>query len=1035
MGRINASTGLVSGFPIVETVNQLVALQARPRDRLQQIVALEKQQQVAATQLTALLTSVQVAARTLGQDTTFEQRKVTSSLPDALSATATGTPALGLHQFTPLRKAQAQQMLSSGVASADDPLGGGTFTFRFGGFVDQAVDLGLLQGGSGFVPGRIRITDRAGNSADVDLRFARTVDDVLEAINQNPTLQVRAEVQGDRFKLVDLSGQTVSNLKVEELDGGTTAQSLGLAGIDVAADEALGQDVLRLDPTLRLEQLNDALGVDIDDALADLQIEFRDGTSVQVDLRPINNVSLHAQGTTNAAGGLDAQVLVSALNSGPGYEGVTVQFVDDPNVTAGNELVSYDSNTKVLEVKIDAGNTTAQQVVDAINGDPAVSTLFTAALPEGSSGTGLVDVADTATLELPDEVPYERTLGDVLESIERAAPGKIKAEISADGDRIVLTDLSTDLGNPFKVSALFDSPVAEQLGLAGQSTTGTLQSRRLLGGLKTSLVSTLNGGQGFTLGQISLTDRAGNSATVDLSSAETFEDILNVINAAGVGIRAELNPARNGIRLVDTTGSTSGPLVVANADATNTAQLLGIEINANQSEVDGGSLNRQLISRSTPLAELNGGRGVTLGKIRVFNSQGSGYSVDLNKPNIQTVGDVLDRISLLVPGVEARINDTGDGIVLVDTLGGNSTLRVLEQGSSTARDLRILGEGTTQVVNGQTEQRIDGRQTFIIQLDPDDSLRDLVHKINELDAGVSASVFNTGGSVNPYKLSLNSLQTGRRGELLVDTRQAPLQMFTTARAQDAVLVLGDYSPTGAAPFVTSADNTFDEVIDGVRLELNQATTAPVTVSVEPSDAVLVTAVESLVENYNQFRKKLQEVTAFDPETGQRGLLFADGAVLRLDSELLQFFSGRFLGAGPIESLESLGISLKDDGTLELDKSKLQAKVAEDPEAVRSFFADEENGFSKRLDQLLEQLIGADNSLMSNRIQTFQRRIESRESRIEFLNQRLERLRQRLLRQFIRMEESIAEMQSNLQFIQSIVPITPLAGGGSVIPGL
>ncbi len=1035
MGRINASTGLVSGFPIVETVNQLVAFQARPRDRLQQIVALEKQQQVAATQLTALLTSVQVAAKSLGQPTTYEQRKVTSSLPDALAATATGTPALGVHQFTPLRKAQAHQLLSSGVASADDPLGGGTFTFRFGGFVDQAVDLGLLGGGSGFVPGRIRIIDRAGNSAEIDLRFARTVDDVLEAINQNPTIQVRAEVQGDRFKLVDLSGQTASNLKVEELDGGTTAQSLGLGGIDVAASEALGQDVLQLDRSLRLEQLNDGLGVDIDDALADLLIEFRDGTSVQVDLRPVNNVSLHAQGTTNAAAGTEAQVLVSALNAGPGYEGVQVQFVDDPNVTAGSELVTYDDTAKVLEVKIDAGNTTAAQVVAAINGDPAVSTLFTAALPEGSSGTGLVDVADTTTLQLPSEVPYERTLGDVLESIERAAPGKIKAELSPDGDRIVLTDLSTDQGNPFRVSALFDSPVAEQLGLAGESTTGTLQSRRLLGGLKTSLVKTLNGGKGFALGQLSLTDRAGNSATVDLSTAETLEDILAAINAAGVGIRAEVNPARNGIRLVDTTGSTAGPLVVADADATNTATLLGLAVNANQNEVDGGSLNRQLISRSTPLEELNGGRGVTLGKIRVFNSQGSGYSVDLNKSNIKTVGDVLDRITTFVPGVEARINDTGDGILLVDTKGGNSTLRVLEQGSTTARDLRILGEGTTRTVNGQTEQIIDGRQTFVIELDPDDSLRDLVHKINELDAGVSASVFNTGGAVNPYKLSLSSLQSGRKGELLVDTRQGPLQMFTTAQAQDALLVVGTYSPTGAAPFVTSPDNTFEEVIDGVKLDLNQATTTPVSVSVEPSDAVLVTAVESLVDNYNQFRAKLQEVTAFDAETGQRGLLFADGAVLRLDAELLQFFSGRFLGIGPIESLETLGLSLKDDGTLELDKDRLRAKIAEDPEAVRTFFADEENGFSKRLNDLLEQLIGADNSLMANRIQTFQRRIENRESRIEFLNQRLERLRQRLLRQFIRMEETIAEMQSNLQYIQSIVPITPLAGGGSVIPGL
>ena len=54
--------------------------------------------------------------------------------------------------------------------------------------------------------GQIRITDRAGNTADIDLRLARTVDDVLRAINNNARLRTsRAVVDGDTFKLIDSS--------------------------------------------------------------------------------------------------------------------------------------------------------------------------------------------------------------------------------------------------------------------------------------------------------------------------------------------------------------------------------------------------------------------------------------------------------------------------------------------------------------------------------------------------------------------------------------------------------------------------------------------------------------------------------------------------------------------------------------------------------------------------------------------------------------------------------------------------------------
>ncbi|MBP85626.1 MAG: hypothetical protein CMJ64_02750 [Planctomycetaceae bacterium] len=50
-------------------------------------------------------------------------------MPDgsALSTTLTGSPAPGTYQFTPVRQAQAHQLLSGGFASRDTALGGARF--------------------------------------------------------------------------------------------------------------------------------------------------------------------------------------------------------------------------------------------------------------------------------------------------------------------------------------------------------------------------------------------------------------------------------------------------------------------------------------------------------------------------------------------------------------------------------------------------------------------------------------------------------------------------------------------------------------------------------------------------------------------------------------------------------------------------------------------------------------------------------------------------------------------------------------------
>jgi hypothetical protein len=60
---------------------------------------------------------------------------------------------------------------------------------------------------------------------------------------------------------------------------------------------------------------------------------------------------------------------------------VTVVFENDNGVTAGQETVAYDSQNKTLTFKIDEGNTTADQIIAALNGDATAGATARVSLP------------------------------------------------------------------------------------------------------------------------------------------------------------------------------------------------------------------------------------------------------------------------------------------------------------------------------------------------------------------------------------------------------------------------------------------------------------------------------------------------------------------------------------------------------------------------------------------------------------------------------------------------------------------------------
>ena len=89
MPTIQSSVGLVTGLPITDIVDQLMAIAQKPRDRLQTQTTGLQQQQIAIGDLTALTIAVQLSSNKLGSESLYQQRTANSSDSTLLSASVT----------------------------------------------------------------------------------------------------------------------------------------------------------------------------------------------------------------------------------------------------------------------------------------------------------------------------------------------------------------------------------------------------------------------------------------------------------------------------------------------------------------------------------------------------------------------------------------------------------------------------------------------------------------------------------------------------------------------------------------------------------------------------------------------------------------------------------------------------------------------------------------------------------------------------------------------------------------------------------
>tara|TARA_R110002073_G_scaffold147687_3_gene300760 strand:- start:84844 stop:87711 length:2868 start_codon:yes stop_codon:yes gene_type:complete len=722
------------------------------------------------------------------------------------------------------------------------------------------------------------------------------------------------------------------------------------------------------------------------------------------------------------------------------------------NTVTGSSVYTLGTNTSLSTINDGRGlgvrNTSGEGVWDiSIELDVNNDLLFTS---DEKIQVRLGDIEELVDGELTVTSSAVTTIGGVIgrinDAIEEAGlDGELEASIDEATGTVQITDLTGSRAIQVADNAPASgsqSSAAADLGLAGLHLGGATSGTRIFAGMNTTLVSSLNGGAGLsgTDGDLNFAlQDTGLDFTVNIAGLGDINDVINAINNhadnqdgfGGRHVTASLNDAGNGLSIVDNT-SGAGTFTISGTTGLDAAAALGLDGSYASGVAGGSDLDLAYIGTATKLDSLYDGDGIGTGTFEIIDSDGKRASFTISEGD-ETLADVIRRINQSsAVSVTARINDTGDGLLIEDNGAGSTLLEINDTDGTVASKLKIAGKITQDQFNAG-DKFIDGSFETTLEFDPNDSLTEVVAAINSSGANVSASILNTGTGSTPFRLSLASEDSGSAGRFLVDSGGFDLGMSTIDAGDDSRVFYGSTNAQDGV-LISSSSNQLDGVIQGVTIDLLSTSDEAVEISITQDTESVETKIQEFVDAFNAAVEQIDFQTRYDQETEAKGTLLGDGTVINLRNSMfsqLQRVNDGF--ESEFSRLSDIGIKVGSGSVLEFDSEKFRTAYADDPQAVEDLFArrtvlvgdeDEETDpnadieieYSERgvmvlFEEFANNYTDSLTGILSGRDDAFDDQIALQESRIEFIDARLERKREVLTRQFLAMEQAIAGFQT------------------------
>jgi flagellar hook-associated protein 2 len=316
-------------------------------------------------------------------------------------------------------------------------------------------------------------------------------------------------------------------------------------------------------------------------------------------------------------------------------------------------------------------------------------------------------------------------------------------------------------------------------------------------------------------------------------------------------------------------------------------------------------------------------------------------------------------------------------------------------GYASANAAAVSASGTVRLAIGGVAVTPD------ITLDVDhNNLNGLRDAINALDAGVTASVINTGTGATPYYLSVSANATGENAiQLTEDPAGTPAQLLTSANSgANAVFQIN-----GAA--VTSSSNQITSAVPGITFTIKDTTAGAeiVTLSAATDASQVSSALADFAANYNSVAAQL------NAQIGPSAGLLSGNSLIRQIQSALRGLSN-YNGSGAIKSLAALGIELSKTGEMSFNQTTFSSLTSTDVASAFTFLGSATTGFGElasTLTQFSDPVNGAIRQQQDQWDATYQRLSE----RVSLLTERTNTMQKGLAQKLQAADTLLAHLAS------------------------
>ena len=310
-----------------------------------------------------------------------------------------------------------------------------------------------------------------------------------------------------------------------------------------------------------------------------------------------------------------------------------------------------------------------------------------------------------------------------------------------------------------------------------------------------------------------------------------------------------------------------------------------------------------------------------------------------DKNNIlETLGFVKGGVSD-VYGVTGDVANTAVGAVITaDTL-----IKDIDGYTGYLDTDYILMEGTdTDGVSVPGDTRLE--------LSDATTVADLLNEIESVYGDVTASITGDGkimvvdntpdASPMEVKISVKNFGGTADDTLKFDTEIREDYDHAVSLRKRQIVAGADASLTVDGVSVTRSENTIDDILTGVTLDLLKADTGTtVTLNIGRDIDAIMAKISNFVTSYNNVSSYIQAQTSYDEVKKQPGgILFADGTLLSVKSDLTSTLIQNVWGVSTdYSTLGLVGVSVDTKGQLSVDSDTLRGYLATNFNDVQKLF--------------------------------------------------------------------------------------------------